>query len=55
MDMLFVKLDDTIKVNDEVVLLKDTDHINSTAKHLNTIPYEIMCSISNRVPRIYID
>lgn len=55
MDMLFVKIDDTVSINDEVVILKDVDHINQVANYLDTIPYEIICSISKRVPRIYED
>lgn len=54
MDMLFVKVDDTVKENDEVVLLKDINHIRETAEYLETIPYEVMCSIRKRVPRIYV-
>lgn len=53
MDMLFVKIDETVKVNDEVELIRDNNHIYEIAKHLETIPYEISCSISKRVPRIY--
>lgn len=55
MDMLFVKIDDTVKLYDQVEILKDVHHIEKNAKHLKTIPYEILCSISKRVPRIYID
>lgn len=55
MDMLFVKLDDSVNEYEEVTLLKDNVHIVQTAQHLHTIPYEVLCSISNRVPRIYID
>ena len=55
MDMLFVKVDSTVKEYDKVILLKDNVHIMQTANHLHTIPYEIMCSISNRVPRTYED
>lgn len=54
MDMLFVKIDDTVSLNNEVVILKDINHIREIAKHLDSIPYEIMCSISKRVPRIMI-
>ena len=54
MDMLFVKIDDSVKVNDSVEILKDIDHICYTAKYLDTIPYEVLCSIGKRVPRIYI-
>jgi len=55
MDMLFVKIDDRVNIDDEVIILKDNKHIEEVAKHLNTIPYEVMCSISKRVPRIMID
>ena len=53
MDMLFVKIDNTIKVGDTVELLRNNKHIEEIAKHLATIPYEILCSVSQRVPRIY--
>lgn len=54
MDMLFVKIDDKVKLNDTVTILKDIDHINEVASYIDTIPYEIICTISKRVPRIYI-
>ena len=54
MDMLFVKVDNSVNVGDEVVILKDKEHILEVSKHMNTIPYEILCSISKRVPRVYI-
>ena len=38
---------------DDVIILKDINHINYTASHLETIPYEILCSIGKGVPRIY--
>ncbi len=53
MDMLFVKVDDTVKVGDKVALIKDIEHIKYIADYLDTIPYEIFCSIGKRVPRIY--
>ena len=55
MDMLFVKVDDFVKVGDKVTIIKDIQHIEQIAKHLDTIPYEVICSISKRVPRIYIE
>ena len=55
MDMLFVKVDDTVKVNDKVVILKDIEHIQEVANYLDTIPYEIFCSITSRVERRYIN
>lgn len=54
MDMLFVKVDDTVRLHDKVELLKDINHIIEVSNHLETIPYEILCSISKRVNRIYI-
>lgn len=53
MDMLFIKIDDDIHLFDQVELIKDNLHIQEIAKHLDTIPYEVLCSISKRVPRIY--
>ena len=53
MDMLFVKVDDNVKVGDKVVIIKDNDHIKEIAQHLDTITYEVICSVSKRVPRIY--
>lgn len=53
MDMLFVKVDDTVKTGDTVVIIKDNEHIMEIAKHLDTISYEVICSIGKRIPRIY--
>ena len=54
MDMLFVKVDNTIKVHDKVEIIKDNNHIKEIAKHLKTNDFEILITISNRVPRICI-
>ena len=53
MDMLFVKIDDNVKVHDTVEILRDAEHVNEVAKHLDTISYEVICNIGKRVPRIY--
>ena len=53
MDMLFVKIDSSVKVGDKVTIIKDIGHIEEIAKYLDTIPYEIICSIGKRVPRVY--
>lgn len=55
MDMMFVKVDDSVNIGDKVVVIKDINHIKEIAKYLDTIPYEVICTISKRVPRIYID
>jgi len=54
MDMLFIKIDDSVKVHDKVELLRDNAHIEKVAKHLETIEYEVLCSVGKRVPRKYI-
>lgn len=58
MDLLMVDIGEgDIKIGDRVVLLgkqkKNEITIQSICEKLNTIPYEILCSISHRVPRIY--
>ena len=53
MDMLFVKVDDKVKIHDRVEIIKDSNHINEIANYLETIPYEVICTISKRVPRVY--
>ncbi len=54
MDMLFVEIDEKVNILDKVVIIKDNKHIYEIAKYLETIPYEIFCSIGKRVKRIYI-
>lgn len=53
MDMLMVEIDDSVKVNDKVFVIKDIDHINRIAKYTKTIPYEVICLISKRVSKKY--
>ena len=55
MDMLFVLIDKNVKLNDEVLIIKDNNHINEIAEYLSTINYEVMCDISTRVTRKYIE
>lgn len=54
MDMLFVKVDDSVNIGDKVVIIKDINHIKKIAKYLDTISYEVICEIGKRVPRVYI-
>lgn len=55
MDMLMVKIDEGIRLYDKVYLYKDVNHIKLLSKYLDTIPYEIICGVSKRVPRYYIE
>ena len=53
MDMLMVKIDKNVKLNDIVYIYKDISHIKYLSKYLKTIPYELICNISKRVLRKY--
>lgn len=53
MDMLMVKIDEDVKVHDKVYIYKDINHIKYLSNYIETIPYELICNISKRVPRIY--
>ena len=48
-----------VDVGDEIILLGRTDECSITALEIaemvGTVPYEILCSIGKRVPRIYVD
>ena len=54
MDMLMVKIDSNVKLNDKVYIYKNINHIKELSIYLNTIPYELICNISKRVERKYI-
>lgn len=55
MDMCMIDISHIPNVNegDEVIIFENTEDIERMAKVLNTIPYEILTSISRRVKRIY--
>lgn len=58
MDRMMVNVyDDDIKVGDKVTLIGKEAGLEVTAydwaEVLNTIPYEVVCNINKRVPRIY--
>jgi alanine racemase len=54
MDMCMVDITDIeTKENDEVIIFSDKYTVNEIAKELDTIPYEILTSISRRVKRVY--
>jgi alanine racemase len=46
-------------IGDEIILIGEADHTSITAVEiaqlLDTVPYEVLCSIGKRVPRIYVD
>ena len=53
MDQMFVKIDETITKEDEVIVFGRLVSIDEVANRLDTINYEVVCEITNRVPRIY--
>ena len=57
MDMCMVDLTDLpeVKVGDTVEIFGQTQSVDSLAAILNTIPYELTCAVSKRVPRLYIE
>lgn len=52
MDMMMVVVDSTVKLHDKVYVYKDINHIKYLSEYLDTIPYELLCNVSKRVPRI---
>ena len=49
-----IKIDNDVKVGDKVYIYKDIEHLEYMSKYIDTIPYELICNISKRVPREYI-
>ena len=56
MDMCMIDLTDApeVHVNSLVEVFGEKAPLETLAETAGTIPYELMCSISKRVPRIYI-
>jgi alanine racemase len=48
-----------VDVGDEVTLLGSSEHCSigalEIAQQLGTVPYEVLCSIGKRVPRVYVE
>ena len=51
MDMLFLEVDENVKEYDKVEIIKDNNHIEQIANYLDTITYEVLTNIGNRVIR----
>ena len=55
MDMCMVDLEDLqIEQGDEVIVFGENPNIQTLAEQINTIPYELLTSVSSRVKRIYL-
>jgi len=57
MDMTMVDLTDLpdVRVGDAVELFGRNQSVDALAEILNTIPYELTCAVSKRVPRLYME
>jgi len=60
MDQIMIDVGDAkVKIGDEVVLMgkNKNNHISAwdISNNIGTIPYEVTCAVSNRVPRKYIN
>lgn len=55
MDMCMVDLSalPDVKVGDEVEIFGENNSILALSEYAQTIPYELLCSVSKRVPRVY--
>ena len=55
MDMCMVDLSalPDVKVGDEVEIFGENNSILTLSEYAQTIPYELLCSVSKRVPRVY--
>ena len=56
MDMSMIDLTDLpgVDVGDEVEIFGPDNSVNDMAEQAGTIPYELTCAVSKRVPRIYL-
>lgn len=57
MDMCMVDLTalPEVKVGDTVEIFGRTQSVDRLAAILDTIPYELTCAVSKRVPRLYME
>ncbi len=56
MDQMFVKIPHDIEVGEPVVIMgDDVITVDDVAKQLDTINYEVLCQITYRVPRLYVN
>ena len=57
MDMTMVDLTDKpeVHVGDAVELFGPLQSVDALARILGTIPYELTCAVSKRVPRLYME
>ena len=57
MDMAMIDLTDKpeVDVGSEIEIFGERNSLDDMAKAAGTIPYELTCAVSKRVPRVYIE
>lgn len=55
MDVSHILVDDSVADGDEVVLIRDSHHLDEIAEHIHGAPEESVCALNKRVHREYID
>ena len=55
MDITHILVDDTVSDGDEVVLIKDTHHLEEISAHIHGATEEAICALNKRVAREYVD
>ena len=57
MDMCMVDLTEapSVQVGSEVEIFGENASLTEFAEKAGTIPYELLCAVSKRVPRIYLN
>ena len=55
MDQSMVKVDEEVKLGDEITIFSGKDHmaVERLADRLGTINYELLCMVQRRIPRVY--
>ena len=55
MDMCMIDITDmpTVDVGSEVEIFGENNSVDDLAEKAGTIPYELTCAVSKRVPRVY--
>lgn len=55
MDIIHIKVDETVKAGDEVELIRDNRHLDEISAHIHGATEEPICALNKRVARAYID
>lgn len=50
---LFVKIDESVNINDIVYIIKDSKHVMNISKYLDTAPSEVVCIIDKDIKKEY--